>query len=85
MQTSEAIQYDSDNYDVIVVENLSTKNMMRNHHLAKSIANASWGMLVALLKYKCAWYGKTLIIVDPKNTSRICFELCMNCHGHCMI
>lgn len=61
-------------YDVIVVENLSTKNMMQNHHLAKAIANASWGMLVTLLKYKCSWYGKTLIIVDPKNTSRICFE-----------
>ena len=61
-------------YDVIVVENLSAKNMMQNHHLAKSIANASWGILVELLKYKCAWYGKTLIMVDPKNTSRICFE-----------
>ena len=61
-------------YDVIVVENLSVKNMMKNHHLSASIANASWGILVSQLKYKCAWYGKQLIIVDPKNTSRVCHE-----------
>lgn len=61
-------------YDVIVVENLSVKNMMKNHHLSASIANAAWGILVNQLKYKCAWYGKQLIIVDPKNTSRICHE-----------
>lgn len=61
-------------YDVIVVENLSVKNMMKNHHLSASIANASWGTLVNQLKYKCEWYGKQLIIVDPKNTSRICHK-----------
>ncbi|WP_143455515.1 RNA-guided endonuclease InsQ/TnpB family protein, partial [Ligilactobacillus ruminis] len=58
----------------IVVENLSVKNMMKNHHLSASIANASWGTLISQLKYKCAWYGKKLIIIDPKNTSRICHE-----------
>lgn len=62
------------NYDVIVVENLSVKNMMKNHHLSASIANASWSTLVSQLKYKCEWYGKQLIIVDPKNTSRICYN-----------
>ena len=61
-------------YDTIVVENLSVKNMMKNHHLSASIANASWGILISQLKYKCAWYGKQLIIIDPKNTSRICHE-----------
>lgn len=61
-------------YDVIVVEDLSVKNMMKNHHLSASIANASWGTLVSQLKYKCEWYGKQLIIVDPKNTSRICHK-----------
>ena len=61
-------------YDVIVVENLSVKNMMKNHHLSASIANAAWGILVSQLKYKCAWYGKQLVIVDPKNTSRVCHE-----------
>ncbi|TGJ58912.1 transposase, partial [Ligilactobacillus ruminis] len=33
-----------------------------------------WGTLISQLKYKCAWYGKRLIIIDPKNTSRICHE-----------
>ena len=42
-------------YDVIVVENLNVKNMMKNHHLSASIANASWGTLVSQLKYKCEW------------------------------
>lgn len=64
-------------YDVIVIEDLKTKNLQKNHHLAKSIANASWRMFRQMLEYKCEWYGKKLITVDPKNTSRIC----SNC-GH---
>ena len=59
-------------YDVIVIEDLKVKNLQKNHHLAKSIANASWSMFRQMLEYKCQWYGKKLIIVDPKNTSRIC-------------
>ena len=59
-------------YDVIVVEKLNTNGMLKNHHLSRSIANAAWYKLVSLLDYKCKWYGKQLIVVDPKNTSRIC-------------
>lgn len=59
-------------YDVIVIEDLKTKNLLKNHHLAKSISNASWRMFRTMLEYKCQWYGKKLIAVDPKNTSRIC-------------
>lgn len=59
-------------YDVIVIEDLKTKNLQKNHRLAKSIANASWGIFRQMLEYKCEWYGKRLITVDPKNTSRIC-------------
>ena len=59
-------------YDVIVVEKLNTSGMLKNHHLSRSIANAAWSKLVSLLDYKCKWYGKQLIVVDPKNTSRIC-------------
>ena len=58
--------------DVIVIEDLRTKNLMRNHHLAKSIANASWYQFRSMLEYKCAWYDKQLIVVSPKDTSRIC-------------
>ena len=59
-------------YDVIVIEDLKVKNLQKNHHLAKSIANASWSMFRQMLEYKCQWYGKKLVAVDPKNTSRIC-------------
>lgn len=59
-------------YDVIVIEDLKVKNLQKNHCLAKSITNASWSMFRQMLEYKCIWYGKKLISVDPKNTSRIC-------------
>lgn len=59
-------------YDVIAIENLKAKNMMKNHHLADSIAHACWRKIREMLTYKCKWYGKQLVIVNPKNTSRIC-------------
>ena len=59
-------------YDVVVIEDLKTKNLMHNHHLSKSIANASWAKFRTMLEYKCQWYGKQLVTVSPKNTSRIC-------------
>lgn len=45
-------------YDVIAIEDLKTKNLQKNHHLAKAIANASWRMFRQILDYKCNWYGK---------------------------
>lgn len=60
------------NYDVIVIEDLKTKNLLKNHHLAKSISNASWYMFRIILHYKCNWYGKKLIVVKPSYTSQIC-------------
>ena len=59
-------------YDVIVIEDLKIKNLLKNHKLAKAITNASWYLFRTMLEYKCKWYGKQLITVDPKNTSRIC-------------
>lgn len=59
-------------YDLIVMEDLKTANMVKNHHLAKSISNQGWGMFRTILQYKCEWYGKQLVTVNPKNTSRIC-------------
>lgn len=59
-------------YDTIIIEDLKAKNLLKNHHLAKSISNASWREFRIMLEYKCDWYGKKLIVVNPKNTSRIC-------------
>ena len=59
-------------YDTIVIEDLKTKNLQKNHCLAKSIANASWYQFRTMLEYKCAWYGKRLVVVKPNYTSQIC-------------
>ncbi len=58
---------------VIVMENLSVKNMMKNHKLAKAISEVSWYQFRLMLEYKCKWYGRTLIIA-PKNypSSQLC-------------
>ena len=63
-------------YDIIVIEDLKSKNLMKNHKLAKAIGNASWYEFRTMLEYKCKWYGKQLIIVLPHYTS----QECSNCH-----
>lgn len=51
-------------YDVICIEDLQVKNMVKNHSLAKSINDASWGEFIRQLAYKCEWQDKILIKVD---------------------
>lgn len=48
----------------IAVESLHVAGMVRNRSLARAISDAGWGRFVAMLTYKCAWYGRTLIQVD---------------------
>jgi putative transposase len=52
-------------YDVIVVEDLNVAGMLRNHSLAKHIADASWGEFTRQLEYKTKWYGSTLVKAGP--------------------
>ena len=59
-------------YDVIKIEDLKTKNLLKNHKLSRAIANASWRELRRQLEYKCAWYGNQLVTVNPRKTSQIC-------------
>ena len=51
-------------YDLICIEDLNVKGMIKNHKLSKHIADASWGNFVTLLQYKCDWYGKELVKVN---------------------
>lgn len=49
---------------VVVVENLAVKNMVKNHTLAKAISDASWGKFCTMLKYKAEFDGKAYLEVD---------------------
>ena len=60
------------NNDFIVFEDLNVTGMMVNHHLAKSIADASWNTLVQYTTYKAESAGKEVVLVDPRNTSKAC-------------
>jgi len=59
-------------YDLIVFEDLYIKIMVKNHCLAKHIADAAWNKLVITTSYKAEWAGKRVELVNPSNTSKIC-------------
>lgn len=65
-------------YDVVCCEDLNVKGMVRNHHLAKSVSDASWGTFVTMLEYKANWYGKTLVKIGRFYPSS---KTCHHC-GH---
>jgi len=59
-----------ENYDVICVENLNIRNMVRNGNLAQKILDASWGKFLHYLTYKAANAGKLVVKVNPRGTSQ---------------
>jgi putative transposase len=58
--------------DTIYHEDLQPANMVRNHHLAKSIADAGWGAFLTILTYKAACAGRRVVAVNPAYTSQRC-------------
>ena len=59
-------------FDTIVIEDLKVSNLLKNHCLARSISHSSWFEIRRQLKYKCEWYDKQLIIVNPHYTTKEC-------------
>ena len=83
---------------VICVESLAVKNMVKNHCLARSISDVGWSEFVRQLEYKAAWYGRALVKIDRwYPSSKRCFACghiletlslderewtCPECHMH---
>ncbi|CAI3503949.1 IS200/IS605 family element transposase accessory protein TnpB [Enterococcus cecorum] len=63
------------NHDIICIEDLNVKGMLRNHKLARNISDVSWSSFVAKLQYKVDWYGREIVKVDTWfPSSQICSE-----------
>jgi putative transposase len=58
--------------EVIYHEELRVANLVRNHHLAKSIADAGWSAFLTIRAFKAASAGKQVVAVDPAVTSQRC-------------
>lgn len=60
------------NHDLVVAEELRSKNLLKNHKLALSISDVGWRTFLSMLDYKADLYNKTFITVDPKYTTQTC-------------
>ena len=65
-------------YDLIVMEDLNIKGMIKNHKLSKQISDVSWSKFIELLTYKAQWNDKEIVKIDRFfPSSKTC-----NCCGH---
>ncbi|MGC0343165.1 RNA-guided endonuclease InsQ/TnpB family protein [Streptomyces sp. SLBN-8D4] len=61
---------------VVVIEDLTVRNLVKNGTLARAISDAAWTDLRSMLEYKCAWYGRELVVIDRYFPSS---KLCGSC------
>ncbi|MCI2033854.1 MAG: transposase, partial [Lactobacillus sp.] len=60
------------NHDLVVVEQLQGKNLLKNHALSQRLQDVGWGILFEYLAYKANLYGKEFVKVDPRLTTQTC-------------
>ncbi|MER5510702.1 RNA-guided endonuclease TnpB family protein [Streptomyces sp. NPDC002766] len=48
----------------VVIEDLTVRNLLKNGRLARAISDAAWTELRSMMEYKCAWYGRELVVID---------------------
>jgi putative transposase len=76
-------------HDTIYHEDLQPANLVRNHHLAKSISDAGWGASLIILTDKAACAGRRVVGVNPASTSQSCsgcgiiVHKGLSVHWHC--
>lgn len=63
-----------ENQDFISAEDLKVRNLLKNHHLARAIADASWRKFLTMLQYKGKLYDKTVVLVPPHDTTQTCSQ-----------
>jgi putative transposase len=62
----------ADAYEGFAFEKLRIKNMLKNHSLAKAIADAGWSTFLSMVAYKAERAGKPFVLVDPRGTTQEC-------------
>ncbi len=68
------------NHDLVVAEELRSKNLLKNHALAQSISDVGWRSFLTMLEYKADLHGKKFVTIDPKFTTQRCHN-CGNIMG----
>lgn len=68
-------------HDLLVGENLKSKNMLKNHRIAKAIQSVGWRMFISMLAYKAKMYHRIFILVSPYDTTQMCDQCGYICHG----